>query len=112
MGGRRAGSASRGPIPSRWWRRRGADLDGDRVAAPTASPEEDVAQHEQAERIWTALRCLPRRQREVFVLRHVEGFTTDEVADLLGIGAGSVKQHLFRAVHALRAALSTPEGRP
>jgi RNA polymerase sigma-70 factor, ECF subfamily len=89
----------------RWWRRRGAELDGNLVAGPTPSPEQDVARHEQRARIWSALRRLPHRQREVFVLRHVEGLATHEVADLLGIAAGSVKRHLFRAVRALRLAL-------
>jgi len=54
------------------------------------------------------LRCideLPRRQREVFLLRHWHEFSTDETADQLGISAGAVKSHLKRAITALREKL-------
>jgi RNA polymerase sigma factor (sigma-70 family) len=88
----------------RSWRRAGASLDDDAAGAgPT--PEEESARNERQARVWTALRRLPARQREVFVLRHLEGLSTTEVAETLGIATGSVKRHLFRAVHGLRAAL-------
>jgi RNA polymerase sigma factor (sigma-70 family) len=48
---------------------------------------------------------LPARQQEVFVLRHVEEWSTDEVARALEITPGSVKRHLFRAIRHLRVAL-------
>jgi DNA-directed RNA polymerase specialized sigma24 family protein len=41
----------------------------------------------------------------VFALRQLDGRSTAEVADLLGLGEGTVKRHLFRAVHTLRDAL-------
>ena len=40
-----------------------------------------------------------------FALRYVEGRTGEEVAELLGLTTGSVKQHLFRAVQHMRKAL-------
>ena len=46
-----------------------------------------------------------RRQQEVFALRHVEGFSTAEVAETLDLSTGSAKRHLFRAVQRLRDAL-------
>jgi len=45
---------------------------------------------------------LPRRQREVIVLRYVADLALQEVADLLDISTGSVKRHLHRALTALR----------
>ena len=48
---------------------------------------------------------LSARQQEVFALRQLEGWSTDEVAETLGLSSGSVKRHLFRATHQLRAAL-------
>jgi len=60
---------------------------------------------EERRRIWHVFRRLSPRQQEVFVLRQVEGWSTDEVADSLGLTSGSVKRHLFRAIHQLRAAL-------
>jgi DNA-directed RNA polymerase specialized sigma24 family protein len=41
----------------------------------------------------------------VFALRYLEGRSTEEVADALRLSVGSVKQHLFRAVHHLRRVL-------
>ena len=48
-----------------------------------------------------ALRRLPRRQREVVVLRYYGGLQDAEVAEVLGISVGSVKTHLHRATAAL-----------
>lgn len=92
----------------RWWRDRGLEVDVASLAAPGGSPEVDALRAELRGAVWTAFRALPARQREVFVLRHVEGFSTREVADVLGLQAGSVKRHLFRAVHTLRGALGGP----
>jgi RNA polymerase sigma factor (sigma-70 family) len=72
-------------------------------AAP--SPEDLVMGSEARGRIWRAFRSLPHRQREVFVLRHVEGWSGPEIAAALGVSPGSVKRHLFRAVHRLRDAV-------
>ena len=60
---------------------------------------------ETRHRIWAAFRHLSRRQQEVFALRHVEGFSTAEVAETLDLSTGSAKRHLFRAVQRLRDAL-------
>jgi RNA polymerase sigma-70 factor (ECF subfamily) len=69
------------------------------------TPEELVLSREERWRIWRSLRELSSRQREVFVLRHVEGWSTQEVADTLRLTQGSVKRHLFRAVCHLRKTL-------
>lgn len=52
-----------------------------------------------------ALRRLPKRQREVIVLRHLAGYREQEVATALGIGPGTVKTHTKRALAAMRADL-------
>jgi RNA polymerase sigma-70 factor (ECF subfamily) len=54
-------------------------------------------------RIRAALDRLSQRQREAFVLVHLEGFTVRECAELLG--KGTVKSHLQRALRSLRAEL-------
>lgn len=51
------------------------------------------------------LRRLPRRQREVVVLRYLADLPEREVADLLQTTVGSVKQHAHRAIARLRADL-------
>jgi len=55
--------------------------------------------------VWEEFRRLSARQQEVFTLRQLEGWSTEEVAASLGLSPGSVKRHLYRAVHGLRAAL-------
>jgi RNA polymerase sigma factor (sigma-70 family) len=50
-----------------------------------------------------ALRALPRRQREVVILRFVGDLSEQQVADRLGCSVGAVKQHTHRALEALRA---------
>lgn len=52
-----------------------------------------------------ALAALPRRQREVLILRYLEGFSEDEVARALGISIGTVKKSAFRARETLRIKL-------
>jgi RNA polymerase sigma-70 factor (ECF subfamily) len=60
-------------------------------AAVASSPSED---HLEVAR---ALSTLPRRQREVAVLRYLLEMSTAEVASTLGIGEGTVKSSLARA---------------
>jgi RNA polymerase sigma-70 factor (sigma-E family) len=52
-----------------------------------------------------ALQDLPRRQREVLVLRHYLDLSEAEIAAVLGIGRGSVKTHASRGAAALRTTL-------
>lgn len=71
--------------------------------APT--PEQVALSRECQRRVWDCFRQLSARQREVFVLRHLEGYSTEETAAVLGTRPGSVKRHLFRAVQHMRTAL-------
>lgn len=57
-------------------------------------------------RIAKALDRLSRRQREAFILIHLEGFTVGECADLLGKPVGTIKSHLHRALTMLRQELA------
>ncbi|MEM8934681.1 MAG: RNA polymerase sigma factor [Acidobacteriota bacterium] len=57
-----------------------------------------------------ALARLPDRQREAVVLRHLEGLSTRETAQVMGCREGSVKTHLHRALAALRDLLVGPDG--
>jgi RNA polymerase sigma-70 factor, ECF subfamily len=58
-----------------------------------------------------ALEALPRRQREVTVLRYLLEFRVEEIAGILGVHEGTVKTSLHRARRSLAEALgaSDPE---
>lgn len=56
-----------------------------------------------------ALARLPRRQREVLVLRYLADMTEVQVASHLCISQGAVKQHVRRGLAALRCDLSIEE---
>ena len=53
----------------------------------------------------TAMLKLPDGAREIFVLHDVEGYKHQEIAELLGISAGTSKAQLHRARMMLRKSL-------
>jgi RNA polymerase sigma-70 factor (sigma-E family) len=53
-----------------------------------------------------ALQRLPERQRLAVVLRHVEGLSEAETAEVMGISTGGVKSQCSRGLEALRAVLA------
>jgi RNA polymerase sigma-70 factor (sigma-E family) len=57
-----------------------------------------------------ALASLPKRQREVVVLRHLCGLSEREVAAAVGISTNSVKKHGSRGMARLRSRLTQPGG--
>jgi RNA polymerase sigma-70 factor (ECF subfamily) len=48
------------------------------------------------ESLWRAVRDLPARQRQVFVLYYVDGRSVAEIADILEVGETTVRTHLQR----------------
>jgi RNA polymerase sigma-70 factor (ECF subfamily) len=81
-------------------------LDGDRLIATTPTPETALIAHELDAAVNRALLTLNRSQREVLVLRDIEGLTAPEVAKVLKIGVRAVKSRLHRARLSLRTALA------
>jgi RNA polymerase sigma-70 factor, ECF subfamily len=69
------------------------------------SPEEQALLNEQVNIVWRASRRLPEKQRTVFLLRFVEDMDILDIADATGMKEGTVKIHLFRAIHAIRERL-------
>ena len=78
--------------------RRHTQLDRDSAPADQAAMA-----HLEQEAVVRALRVLPRRQREVLVLRYYDGASEAEIAEVLGISVGSVKTHASRGLHAVAA---------
>lgn len=52
-----------------------------------------------------ALASLPDRQRQAVILRHIEGLTNPEIADVLGVGVEAVESLTARGKRGLAAAL-------
>jgi RNA polymerase sigma-70 factor (sigma-E family) len=79
----------------------------EREHAPEPQPGADHSAQDQVRRatVLAALRTLPRRQREVLVLRYYLDLSEAEIADTLGISRGAVKSHASRGAGALRAQL-------
>jgi RNA polymerase sigma-70 factor (ECF subfamily) len=67
-----------------------------------AAPEELVEQGERNRAVLAALDRLDAEYRAVLVMRDVEGFDYQQMADLLGLPLGTLKSRLFRARIALR----------
>jgi RNA polymerase sigma-70 factor (ECF subfamily) len=91
-----------------WWlrfRRRSDPAEDLPLAARDGSPVDAAINEETRRRISSAFARLPGRQREVFMLRYIEDLSTLEIAAVLSLSPGSVKRHLFRAIHRLRGAL-------
>ncbi|MBL8562487.1 MAG: RNA polymerase sigma factor [Gemmobacter sp.] len=86
-----------------------------RVAALEDAPEPAdsapgaVAQLIEADRmaaLEAALACLPERQRQAVILRHLEGLSNPEIATILEIGVEAVESLTARGKRALAAALA------
>lgn len=72
----------------------------------TADHADAVAQRQD---LVAALRRLPKRQRAIVVLRYFEDRPDAEIADLLGITAGTVRSQTHKALIALRVTMRDQE---
>lgn len=77
----------------------------DHLPHDSAGPDEDLVGRELASAIERALGELDDGEREVLVLRDVEGLSGKEAAEILGISVAAMKSRLFRARETLRAKL-------
>lgn len=103
----------------RWWRRRRRDatvsLDQKQgesgqsiigtLAEPSQNPEQQTLARERELALRSALQRLGQAYRETVILRDIEGFTYEEIAETLGINVGTVKSRLARGRQELRKKL-------
>jgi RNA polymerase sigma-70 factor (ECF subfamily) len=54
------------------------------------------------------LRSVPERQRLMFLMKHQQGMTCEEIAHTMGTSVGTVKKTLFRVVDRLRQHFAAP----
>jgi RNA polymerase sigma-70 factor (ECF subfamily) len=73
------------------------------------SAERMLRGREAAARLSAALATLPEKHRAVFVLRHHDEMSLQEIGHALGLRLGTVKSCLHRAVQALRRQLGGPQ---
>jgi RNA polymerase sigma factor (sigma-70 family) len=78
------------------------------VAAANVSPESLAIAVNNRERLARALETLPPQQREVIVLRELEGCSYKEIAAITSIPIGTVMSSLSRARRHLQLALANP----
>jgi RNA polymerase sigma-70 factor (ECF subfamily) len=85
------------------WRKRsralgGTDLPGDQFA----TPEQSASYHETLQRLHHALAELRAEERQVFLLRHQENLTYEQIAQRVGAPLGTVKTRMRSALARLR----------
>lgn len=87
-------------------RRRDVSLVDDGHAAPASDdPVRTLERTELGQVVAAALARLPEAQREAFLLKHVEGRSYEEMAELLGTGVSALKMRVMRAREALQEML-------
>ncbi len=83
----------------------GFDAEGSRLAStgsPFPSPDTFMERKQLQAQVREAIESLPDKYHSVLLLRDIEGYSTNEVADMLDISAGTVKTRLHRARKALK----------
>jgi RNA polymerase sigma-70 factor (ECF subfamily) len=78
---------------------------------PGESPYEMATHTEARERVEAALRQVPEPFRTTLILRDIEGFVYEEVAEMLGVNLGTIKSRLVRGRACLRQLLLSDEAR-
>ncbi|HYQ85117.1 MAG TPA: RNA polymerase sigma factor [Rubrobacter sp.] len=79
--------------------------------AETANPEQDLENRELQTVLRDAVEVLPDPLRAVFCLREIEGLSTEQTADALGLTIENVRVRLHRTKRGLRQTLDARIGR-
>ncbi|MFT7058677.1 MAG: RNA polymerase sigma-70 factor (ECF subfamily) [Pseudorhodobacter sp.] len=88
-------------------RRRAVALeDGAEIADYAQSVEANLMDTDRMDALQMALKELPERQRQAVVLRHIEGLSNPEIADVLDIGVEAVESLTARGKRALASILA------
>ena len=88
------------------WGGSGGGLEAEALPSHHPGPDALARGLEVEASVARALDTLSPNERAAFVLRHVEGLSTDEIAEALSLRANAAKQTVFRAVHKLRRLLA------
>jgi RNA polymerase sigma-70 factor (ECF subfamily) len=86
-------------------RRTHVSYEEDDQPSSLSTPEEEMDRNELRTDLEYALSRLPESLREAFVMKHVEGRSYEEMAELLETTVGALKMRVHRAREALQALL-------
>jgi RNA polymerase sigma-70 factor, ECF subfamily len=86
-------------------RRTHLSYDEDDQPSSFNTPDEELDRSELRTDLDNALATLPPSLREAFIMKHVEGRSYEEMADLLGTTVGALKMRVHRAREALQVLL-------
>lgn len=76
----------------------------------SAARSSDAAPGSPDPELHAAIDALPRRLREILVLRHVAGLTFDQIADATGLNRSTAAARYRAGVDSLKAAMATARG--
>jgi RNA polymerase sigma-70 factor (ECF subfamily) len=79
---------------------------------PAESPFDSAVHQENRERVEWALGQVPEPFRTTLILRDIEGFVYEEVAEMQGVNLGTVKSRLVRGRAYLKALLTSRKSAP
>lgn len=75
------------------------------LSQESLSPHESTELNESMQRINQLISALPEKQRQVIHLRDIEGYSYQEICEMLELDMSQVKVSLFRARNAVREKL-------
>lgn len=75
------------------------------LKSPIGSPSADLRGREQVTELERALGTLPNEQRQVVIMRHLEGLAFNEISQRLGRSSGACRMLWMRAMDVLREKL-------
>ncbi|QXI40882.1 sigma-70 family RNA polymerase sigma factor [Pseudomonas xantholysinigenes] len=83
-------------------------LHADDEARGSQAPEQALAAEHDLQRIEAALRALPERTRQIFLLNRIHGCTYGEIARAMQLSQSAVEKHMMRALEACKASVAEP----
>lgn len=85
------------------------DASAHQLSSPDHDPHEKMTSKEMIQRIRQCMDTLPRLQQQVIRLRDMEGFSYNEIAEVLDVTLDQVKISLFRGRNAIRQLITKQE---
>jgi len=80
------------------------------VSSPERDPYEKMMDKQMIQRIRQCMDVLPENQQQVVRLREMEGFSYNEIAEVLDMTLDQVKINLFRGRNAIKKLITQTEG--